>query len=140
MSKKRNMCCQNGQPDGPTNYPFRIDAGATFTATIFWQLQDTPDVAPVSVDLTGYTARLVAGIGGCSNTLILDLTTENGGITLGGTDGRIDLLALASATADLRAGQYIYHLDLTASDEITVTRLLTGFIFVSAATPPNPSA
>jgi len=134
------MCCQNGSNCGPTNYPFRIDAGATFAATIFWQLQETPDVAPVAVDLTGYTARMVAGLGGCSTEILFDLTTENGGITLGTTNGRIDLLIAATATADYAARQYFYHLDLTAADGVTVTRLISGAVFVAAATPPFPSA
>ncbi len=128
------MCCNQGNQCGPSDYPFRIDAGATFAATIFWRLQETPASTPVAVDLTGYTASMLIGLGGCSTTLLATLTTENGGITLGTTNGRIDLLLTATATAQYAAGPYLYYLDLTDADGL-VTRLLSGTATVYPAAP-----
>jgi len=123
----------------PLSYPFQIAAGATFQATIFWQLQDTPTDAPAAVDLTGYTAYMIAvrNSSNCCSTTpqtpLFTLTTENGGITLGATNGRMDFLILASVTAGYQAGGYVYNLDLTAPDGITITRLLSGIVNVSPA-------
>ena len=130
--------CENNST--PLSYTFNINAGATFEATIFWQLQESPSVAPVAVDLMGYTAVMAAtrNTATCfdsSVTPLFTLTTENGGITLGTTNGRIDLLIAATATTGYAAGPYVYQLDLTAADGVTVTRLLAGIINVSPAIP-----
>ncbi len=132
------MSCPCENNSTPLSYPFLINQGATFEATIFWQLQDSPTVAPVAVDLTGYTASMVAtrNTANCcdsSVTPLFTLTTANGGIVLGTTNGRIDLLILAAATTLYHAGAYVYQLDLTAPDGITVTRLLSGIVNVSPA-------
>ncbi len=128
-------CCENTSTGlSPSAYPFRIDVGTTFSATVFWALQETPSVAPVAVDLTDYTAAMTVGYGGCCTSTLFTLTTENGGIAINGDLGRITLTAIAAATATYAPGPYLYRLDLTAPSGV-VTRLLEGIITVSPATP-----
>jgi hypothetical protein len=74
------------------NLPLR--QGATFRKRLQWK---SPAGAPI--DLTGCTARLQVREEVESPTVLVDLTTENGGITLGGVDGTIDLFVSATATA-----------------------------------------
>ena len=65
-----------------------------------------------------------------SATPFLTLTTENGGITLGGAAGTISWLASAAATSALQAKQGVYDLEMIAPDTITVTRLLEGLVII----------
>jgi hypothetical protein len=104
-------------------YNFTIESGATFTKTLTWKIDDVP------VNLYGYTARLKAAMTPKANYL-MELTTENGGITLGGEAGTITLSISASGTDKLRTGKYVYDLELVSQS--TVTRLVQGEITVSA--------
>lgn len=96
---------------------------------------DLPEVLGDPINLTGFIARMQIRPSIDSTTVLLELTTENGGITLGGAAGTIDLLADADATAlldfspstpaALAAGAGVYDLELEAADG-EVTRLLQG--------------
>lgn len=63
-------------------------------------------------------------------TAILTLTTENGGITLGGALGTIVLSVAATVTRTLEPGSYVYDLELVSGN--VVTRLLQGGFVVNA--------
>jgi hypothetical protein len=66
-----------------------------------------------------------------SASAILTLTTENGGITLGGAAGTITLSATAIVTAALTAPfSGVYDLELVSGGGV-VTRLLEGVATVS---------
>lgn len=101
-----------------------IEKGATFSLNL--TKKDT-DGDPI--DLTGYTARFKAAQGYNVLPIILDLTTENGGITLGGTAGTIAITASATATAAINLSELVYDLELTLSG--VVQRLLQGKIIIS---------
>lgn len=81
------------------------------------------------VALTGYTARLAIKdkVGG---TLLLSLTTENGGITLNAITSTITLSISATATAALAWKSGVYELEVVSSSGV-VTALMTGKIIVS---------
>jgi hypothetical protein len=101
-----------------------IEQGATFSRTIYWR-----DGNSVLVDLTSYTARATFRdkFGG---TEIVSLTTENGGIALGGAAGTITLTISATATAALAAPSHgVWDLEMITGT--TVTRLLQGRFDVS---------
>jgi hypothetical protein len=66
-----------------------------------------------------------------SSTVILELTTSNSRITLGGTAGTVDLLVPAATTANLTAGLYVYDLELVSGGG-EVTRLIEGNFNVRA--------
>jgi hypothetical protein len=72
--------------------PFR--QGETFRKRFRWA---SPSGVPI--DLTGCTARLQVRPDVESPTVLVDLTTENGGIKLGGVDGTIDMFVSATDTA-----------------------------------------
>jgi predicted MFS family arabinose efflux permease len=104
---------------------FTIEQGATFNLLLTWKIND------VAVNLTNWTARLQARVDVEDTQTVLTLTTENGGITLGGALGTISLDQTATQTALLPAGTYVYDLELI-SGVGAVTRLVQGELNISA--------
>ena len=104
---------------------FTIEQGATFNLLLTWKIND------VAVNLTNWTARLQARVDVEDTETVLTLTTENGGITLGGALGTISLDRTATQTALLPAGTYVYDLELI-SGVGAVTRLVQGELDISA--------
>ena len=107
----------------PGKYNFVCPQGTTFAEQLTWSIDDSP------VDLDTYTARMQVREKYTSTQKILDLTTENGGITLGGDAGTIDINIDANSTASLVAKTYVYDIELISSS--TVTRLLEGNFIVT---------
>ena len=83
----------------PAVYDLTIYCGATVDAGT---LTFTYKIGGVAVDLTGYSARSQAR--DADDQLIFDLTSLNGGITLGGAAGTISLNLDAQATSALWTG------------------------------------
>lgn len=107
-------------------YRLVIEQGATLDRTFKWK-----DGEGALVDITGYTARCQVRASFASETKLLDLTTENGGIELGGAAGTIRLLASATTTAALvLAGLGVWDLELVSPGGV-VTRLLEGRVVLS---------
>lgn len=79
------------------------------------------------VNLTGYTARMHIRDSVDASTTIATLTTENGGITLGGAAGTVELLMAAAATSAIAVSQAVYDLEIVDT-LLKVTRLLEGSI------------
>jgi len=109
----------------PGKYNLFVYQGATLSKTVTWK-----DENGALVNLTGYTAQLQMRVTVDAATPFLTLTTSNGGITLGGAAGTINLLASASATSAIQATQGLYALEMTAPDGVTITRLLEGIVFM----------
>lgn len=103
-----------------------IEQGATFRKTLTWKT-GTPAVA---VDLTGCTARMHIRTEIASPTPLVSLTTENGGIILGGAAGTIVLLITATATAAIAWEAGVYDLEIILANG-DVRRLLYGPVAVS---------
>ncbi len=95
------------------------DQGATFSRVFTWQ-----DSTGLPVNLTGYTARMQVRATIDSASTLLSLTTENGGISLGGTAGTVTITASATQTAAVAAGCYVYDIELVIGS--TVVRLVQG--------------
>lgn len=102
---------------------FTIEQGATFNLLLTWEINAVP------VNLTGYTARLQARVDVQDTTTVLSLTT-GAGLTLGGAAGTISIDQTATQTALLPAGEYVYDLELLATNA-TVTRLVQGELNIS---------
>ena len=100
-------------------YDITADQGATFTLNITWK-----DSSGTLIDLTSWTARMKVRPLIQSDTSLVELTTENGRIALGGALGTIDLTIAATDTDDLPVGTYRYDLELV--NGATVERLLMG--------------
>jgi hypothetical protein len=87
-------------------------------------------IATAPVNITNYTAALQIRSLPSSPTAVLSLTTVSG-ITLGGTNGTIEVHATAAQTAAIDEGPYYYDLEIT-SDTGIVTRVAQGQVIVSA--------
>ena len=107
-----------------TTYDILIEQGATFSQLITYK------EAGVAINLTGYTARMQVRATLESATTVVELTTANGRIALGGTAGTITLTISATDTAALASGRGVYDLELVSGSGI-VTRLLQGVATIS---------
>lgn len=113
------------------NFDFLCEQGATFSREITWADEDG-----VTIPNVGYVARMMVREKIPSAGILVTLTTENGGITLGGMDGKITVLIPATTTATFPAGptrtgkKYQYDLELQDPSGY-VTRLLQGAFRVS---------
>jgi len=103
----------------PGRYNMKCYQGSTFSLAPQWKIDGT------YVDVTGYTAAMDVKNSASSASSIIELTSSNGRITVGTTDGKFTLTISAADTTTLSAGQYVYDLEITAPDS-TVTRLLEG--------------
>jgi hypothetical protein len=109
----------------PGKYNLTIVQGATLEEAITWQ-----DAQGNPIDLTGYTARAQARQNYEDATPFMNLTTENGGIILGGANGQIKLSLNASATAAITAETGMWDLELVTASG-AVYRLLQGSVTIS---------
>lgn len=105
--------------------PLVICQGATFRAT--WTFQ-SPSGAPIN--LTGCIARMQVRANITDPVALVNLTTGNGGITLGGAAGTIGLYISDAATAAFtwKVGVWDFELVWPNGD---VDRLAQGTITVS---------
>lgn len=132
----------------PAKLKLTIYQGATFRRRLWWSAYPYPvvhvggllinkdtglpadpaDLQPI--DLTGCTARLQVRAEVGSPTVLLTLTTENGGITLGGVSGTVDLLSAPSETATMQWDGGVWDLEIVHPGG-DVTRLAEGTMSVS---------
>jgi len=77
-------------------------------------------------DLTGYVARAQFRTSATSATILLELTTENGGIELGGVEGTIDLLMTDAQTTDFPKAFAEWNIELVAPGPGDVVRFDSG--------------
>ena len=102
-------------------YDFKIEQGAQFDRTLTYK-----DSNGVLIDLTGFTAALQVRFKKDSPATLIDMTSTNGAIILGGTAGTIRLLQTAAQTRLNTFLSAVYDLELTSSGGIP-NRLFEGF-------------
>lgn len=102
-----------------------IEQGATFQMNILWK-----DSTGTPINLAGYTARMQVRQKYSSPTTLLNFTTENGAIVLGGILGTIAITGAATVTDDLVGKTGVYDLELVSAGGI-VTRLVQGSVYIS---------
>jgi hypothetical protein len=95
-----------------------IDQGATWKVNLLYK-----DPAGDPINLTGYTAQLQLRTSYDAASASLSLANGTG-ITITANTGNIAILATATQTNSLVAGDYVYDLEITLSGE--VTRLIQG--------------
>jgi hypothetical protein len=105
-------------------YDILIEQGATFSESMVYKDQG------VAINLTGFTARMQVRATLESASTLVELTTANDRIALGGTAGTITLSISATDTEALTAGRGVYDLELVSGSGI-VTRLLQGVATIS---------
>ena len=108
------------------SYDLYIEQGATFRKLLTWKA-GTPSLP---VDLTGCTARMQIRAAIDDATPLVDLTTENSGITLGDTLGTIELYISDTDTAAFTFTTGIYDLEIILAND-DVRRLLYGTVTVT---------
>lgn len=100
-------------------YDFTIERRVTFKRTLGWRLGGLP------VDCTRFTARIEGRKALNQATPDFILTSDpDGGIEVGGADGRIDIVLNPQRTDALASGIYFYWMDINTGSEIT--RLIEG--------------
>lgn len=112
-------------------YNFELEQGVTRTIPFVWK-----DSTGSPIDLLGYTARMQIRMNKSSSQVMLELTTENGGIVLGGLAGSVTLEFTEESTSKLTRGG-VYDLELVNSDGTTVIRLVEGTITLSKGVTRN---
>ena len=112
-------------------YKLAIEQGATFYVTFTRKNSDgTP------VDLTGCTARMQVRTAINSPDVLLELTTENGRIVLGGAAGTVVLTVDAATTESIDWLYGVYDLEVVTASGF-VRRLLYGAVSVSPGVTRN---
>lgn len=103
-------------------YNIVADQGSTLSRVIVWK-----DPAKKVILLGGYTARMKVRTPDTSSTVVLELTTENGRIELGATNGEIKLYVSDEDMAAVPEGRYIYDLEMVApSSSVYIYKILRG--------------
>lgn len=111
-----------------------IEQGSTWEESFILSTKDAQGVETVT-NLTGYTARLQARATVNTPSVLLDLSTQNGGIVIDGPSGKLTLVMSATATAAIDwspTGKYEpatgkYQVELTTPDG-KVSRFIQGTI------------
>jgi hypothetical protein len=106
-------------------YNLYMEQGATFALSITWK-----DSSGTPINLGGYSARMQVRRTKDSSTVLLEATTANSRITLGGALGTIDVVIPATVMEDVTFGCGVYDLEVESSGG-QVTRLIEGGVSLS---------
>lgn len=112
----------------PGRFNFELVQGDTFHYEPAWKINGS------YVNVTGYSAKMDVKIAPTSLTTIVELSSANGRITVGTTDGKFTLELTAAETAVLPVGNYVYDLNIIAPDSTESTLLQGGFAITSQVT------
>jgi len=121
----------------PSQYNLQDVVVATASATDFTVTNGATGIyisggiATAPYDITGFSARMQLRSLPDSPEVVLDLTTDNGGIAINGPDGVIAVHATAAQTTAIDEGPYYYDLEIE-SNSLIVTRVSQGQAIVSA--------
>lgn len=100
----------------PGELNFEIQQGDSFNDV--WTITDN---AGALVNLTGYTGRMFIRDDLEDASTLLEITTANSRMTLGGAAGTVTFAVSAALTAALPAKACVYDLELTSSGGIVTT-------------------
>ncbi len=103
---------------------YEVEAGSTFDITLTWK-----DSSGTLIDLTGYTARSQWRSEVDAATILVDLTTANAKIVLGGVAGTIRIIQTSAETEAYTFTTAVHDLEIIDSSG-TVQRLFEGSIVV----------
>ncbi len=104
---------------------FEIEQGATFQHRLTWK-----DGNGDPVDVTGYVAKMQIRDKVASVDVLMELSSANGRIILGGDQGTIDLEINAPDSAAIIWKKGVHDLELESPAGV-VTRLVEGKVSVS---------
>jgi hypothetical protein len=112
----------------PGRFNFSLIQGDTFKTSPAWKINNS------YVNVDGYTAKMQVRQAVTSTSVIVEMSTENGRIVTGTTDGKFTITLLPAETAPLPPGNYIYDLDITSPGGVRTTLLQGGFAIVAQVT------
>lgn len=107
-----------------------IKQGSTFDDFVTLSLRASEGATAVPMDFTGCTARTQFRASVDSPDVLLELTTENGGMLLGGTAGTVRWLISDDVTAAITWASAVYDTEIEFPDG-TVQRKFAGKAKVS---------
>ncbi len=99
---------------------FIIEQGATFGQTL--TLKDSSDAV---INLTGFSGAMQFRENPDATSAVLEITTANSRMTMGGIAGTITLEVSATDTAALTASDGVFDLEITSGAGV-VSRLIEG--------------
>lgn len=103
-----------------TVYNLAIDQGTTYSVTV-----TVSDSTGTARNLTGYTGRAQMRKSYYTNSnTAFTVTITNPG------EGEVNLALTANQTTVLKAGRYVYDLELVANTSSTVERIVEGIVTV----------
>ena len=111
-------------PFSPARRDLVIKQGATWIYPITWERP-----AGTPVDISGFTARMQIRDDAYSSTVLVDMTTANGRITIDGPAGTVTLILADDLTAALSfRGTAAYDLELVQASPRWVVPLIGGSV------------
>ena len=116
----------------PAKLNFKVQIGATLDRTIT-RYEDEEKTQPVN--LAGHTARMqVRNLD--TNAVLHDLTTENGGLTLGGINGTVRFFIADEDTEVQEAGRHYYGMELYDASGNVIPFVAGGFAYTEDQVDP----
>jgi hypothetical protein len=112
----------------PGRYNIKVYRGATFQLAPQWKIDGQ------YVNVTGYSANMIVRNSPTSPTAIVTLSTNNGRIVAGTTNGRFTITLTSGETQAIPAGQYVYDLEITDGAGKVLRLLEGGFIVYEGVT------
>lgn len=111
------------------------EQGLTFNKEIDWLVESPANSGTFipAVNLTGYTAKMQIKTS-AAGTLILELNTSNGRISINGPLAAITLTISAADTTTLPSGVYVYELKLTDVSGNVSSLIFGAFEILAAVT------
>lgn len=110
--------------------PFKVKLTIYQGSTFRWHAVLKNGTPAVATNLTGYTARLQMRSEIGSSNVLANLTTSNGGITLGGALGTIDLYMSSADTSLINWEDGVYDMEFVAPNGDVIRRMY-GTVVVS---------
>lgn len=112
----------------PGRFNLSLVQGDSFQLAPSWKINGS------YVNVTGFSADMQVRQAVTSTSIIVELSSANGRITVGGIDGTFTLDLTAAETTEIPAGNYLYDLDVTSPDGDVYTLLSGGFTVNSQVT------
>lgn len=113
-------------------YTVAIEQGSTFRLRLTLRLPTlVPGEPGELMDLSNFIARMQIRHRTPAPEILYSLTTENGGLTLGGAAGTIDMFISDEDTSAFSFRSAVYDLEIEAVPGGDVTRIIQGPVTVS---------
>lgn len=104
-----------------------MDQGSTFALQLACQ-----DPTGTPINLSGLQCEMQLRSLPEDNNYVLELSTQNGDITILGAQGIIQITATSTQTGAVSPGPYYYDVELTNPNTNSVTRVVQGQVVVNA--------